>query len=96
MFWASLGGTIPYAKPHTDAKELIPVLGLAANTRMLEGQVTKLRFRELLFALSIRMQHSTEIVRESSHGNLCGFEFMDIIRAPDKGSCMKSCTYIQR
>jgi hypothetical protein len=88
-FAVGLDVEIPYAKPHTDARELIPVLEPAGERSVLKGEATKLIFRELLFALSVRMLETAEAVRESGRGTLYGFEFMDVVRNPDRGSCMK-------
>jgi hypothetical protein len=86
---ASQRGSIPYAEPHTDAEELLPILGPAGGTRVLEGQDTELLFRDFLLALNIRMLKTAEAVRESGRRKLYGFEFLDVVREPDKGSCMK-------
>jgi len=85
----SLGGTVPYVEPHADAKELIPILKLAAETSVLVGQVTKLRFQEFFSPLSFRILHTTKIVRKNSHENINTLEFIDIFRALDKELCIK-------
>jgi hypothetical protein len=88
-FNRGLGDRIPYVEPHTDAAEPIPSLEPAGETSVLEGQATKLLFRELLFLLSTRILKTAEAVHKSGHGKLYGFEFMDVILSPDRGSCMK-------
>src|SRR5690242_7144924 len=86
----SLRGTIPFAKPHTDAKDLIPSLKTAGEANVLQGQAASLLLKDFLLALSITMLSSTEALRKSDQRKIYGFEFMDIIHKPDQGTCMKT------
>lgn len=80
---------MPYVEPHTDAMEIINALEGAGQTSVLEGQTCKLLLQELLFAISVNLLHTADAVRDSDRGKLYGFEFMDVIREPGKGTCMK-------
>ncbi|KAF2786128.1 hypothetical protein K505DRAFT_260562 [Melanomma pulvis-pyrius CBS 109.77] len=80
---------IPYVNPHTDAMEIVKTLESAGENCILEGQSNKLIFQELMFALNINLLDTAEAVRESKHGKLYGFEFMDVVHEPGKGTCMK-------
>jgi hypothetical protein len=82
-------GQIPYVEPHTDAKEIVTALESAGEKVILEGQANKLLFRELMFALTINLLNTAEALRESDGGKLYGFEFMDVVHEPGKGTCMK-------
>lgn len=85
----SAAGTIPYAEPHVDARDLISLLEPAGQINVLSGQKNALQLEKLLLALNIRMLETAEAVRVSGRGKLYGFEFMDVVRNPDQGSCMK-------
>lgn len=80
---------IPYANPHIDAEELIFLLAPCGQIDVLVGQADSYQFRKLLLELNIRMLSTAEALRESDHSKIYGFEFMDIVRNPGKGSCMK-------
>jgi hypothetical protein len=82
-------GQIPYVEPHTDATEIVTALESVGEKGILKGQTNKLLFRELMFALSINLLNTAEAVRESDGGKLYGFEFMDVVHEPGKGTCMK-------
>jgi hypothetical protein len=69
--------------------EFIPILKPFDETSILERQVTKLLFCEFLLALSIKLLNTAEAVRKSGCKKLYGFEFVDVVREPDKESCMK-------
>ncbi|OAL51264.1 hypothetical protein IQ07DRAFT_416851 [Pyrenochaeta sp. DS3sAY3a] len=80
---------IPFVKPHADATELVDILASAGDICIFSEQTTRFLFRELLLALSINLLKTAEALRESSSKKLYGFEFMDVVNAPGKGTCMK-------
>lgn len=84
-----LDDPIPFVKPHADATELVDILASAGDVCIFSTQTTSFVFRELMLALSINLLKTAEALRESSTKKLYGFEFMDVVNAPGKGTCMK-------
>jgi hypothetical protein len=75
---------------------LLLQLGAASRTRVLKEYNTKLLFRDFLLALNIRILKTAEAVRESSRRKLYGFEFLDVVREPNKGLYIKELYRISR
>ena len=80
---------IPFVEPHTDATDIVAILESEGERGILENQSDKLLFRELVLALSINLLSTAEAVRNSDNGRLYGFELMDVVHEPGKGTCMK-------
>jgi hypothetical protein len=80
---------IPFVEPHADACEILRSLELSGEIGVFGASSTQYLFRELLLALSINLLKTAEAVRESSSRRLYGFEFMDVVDVPGKGTCMR-------
>jgi hypothetical protein len=82
-------GQIPFVPPHSDALELIPFLGpISENCIHGQGDGAFL-FRQLMLGLGVNLQSTRQATKLSKKKTLYGFEFMDIITQPGRGSCMK-------
>jgi hypothetical protein len=80
---------VPFVDSHADAGSLIDSLKLLGDTSVLGGSADGLLFRQLLLGLNTNLLATTRSMLNSDHGTLYGFEFMDIVTAPGRGSFMK-------
>lgn len=92
---------VPLVDGHADAAELIavleplgeqPVLGHANGTTPAAPEHALL-FRQLLLGLRTNLLSTTEATKPSTLRTLHGFEFMDVVLAPDRGACMKTVEF---
>ncbi|PVH97252.1 hypothetical protein DM02DRAFT_533559 [Periconia macrospinosa] len=80
---------VPYVDPHCDAIEVIKALEPLGDTPVCGGKTDKFLFRELLLGLNTNLLKTVASIRRSSGKKLYGFEFMDVVTEPGRGSCMK-------
>ncbi|KAH7117286.1 hypothetical protein B0J13DRAFT_514238 [Dactylonectria estremocensis] len=98
--------TVPFVEAHSDAAELISVLeplgdqpihgvnrvatigGPSPDATFLDGFV----FRQLLLGLNTNLLSAVASTQKSSGKKLYGFEFMDVVKTPGRGTCMKAMT----
>lgn len=89
---------VPLVDAHADATELIavleplgerPILGHSNGTTSTAPDHVLL-LRQLLLGLRTNLLSTTELTKPSTPRTLHGFEFMDVVTAPDRGACMKT------
>jgi hypothetical protein len=80
---------VPYVEPHGDASEVINVLEPLGDTLVYEGGTDRFLFRELMLGLNTNLLKTVALIRNSSGTSLYGFEFMDVVTEPGRGTCMK-------
>jgi hypothetical protein len=80
---------IPFVVPHTDALDLISHLTPLGATQIHSDGQSAFLFRELLHGLSMNLLNTRQATKLSKKKALYGFEFMDIVTQPGRGSCMK-------
>ncbi|KAK4103337.1 hypothetical protein N658DRAFT_309417 [Parathielavia hyrcaniae] len=92
---------VPSVDGHADAAELIPLLehlgeqpvygNMQANMngRAAGAPDHNLLFRQLLLGLRTNLLSTIEATKLSAHNTLHGFEFMDVVTAPDRGACIR-------
>lgn len=85
---------VPYVEPHADAGEIIKVLEPLGDTRIYGEQTDTFLFQELKLGLNINLISSIESIRKSARKKLYGFEFMDVVTAPGRGTCMKQVSIL--
>ena len=91
---------VPFVDGHADAAELISVLEPLGEGHIFgrtNGTPTPaapddhgLLFHQLLLGLRTNLLSTTEATKPSTHRALHGFEFMDVVSAPDRGACMRT------
>ncbi|KAI3319500.1 hypothetical protein HD806DRAFT_525486 [Xylariaceae sp. AK1471] len=79
-----------FVNGHADATELIKDLEPLGDNLVFGGQVDGFRFRQLILGLNINLLTTVKAIQKSSSGKLYGFEFMDVVSSPGRGTCMKS------
>ncbi|KAF7508565.1 hypothetical protein GJ744_009114 [Endocarpon pusillum] len=82
-------GRVPYVEPHADAVGVIQILEPLGDTLISGGQSDKFLFRELMLGLNTNLLGTVASTRKSSGKWLYGFEFMDVVTEPGRGTCMK-------
>lgn len=80
---------IPLVEPHSDAVEIVRRLEAFGGTPIFGGGEDVFRFRQLILGLNTNLLRTVDLVKPSGSRKLYGFEFMDIISQPGRGSCMK-------
>jgi hypothetical protein len=80
---------IPLVEPHSDAVEIVRRLEALGGTRIFGDGEDVFRFRQLILGLNTNLLRTVDLVKPNGSKNLYGFEFMDIIAQPGRGSCMK-------
>jgi hypothetical protein len=80
---------VPYVEPHGDASEVIKVLEPLGDTLVYGGKTDKFLFRELMLGLNTNLLRTVASIRKSGGKRLYGFEFMDVVTEPGRGTCMK-------
>jgi hypothetical protein len=84
-----LPGQIPFVPAHSDALDLISHLTPLGETRIHGDADDAFLFRHLLHGLSMNLLHTRHATKPSKKKALYGFEFMDMVTQPSRGSCMK-------
>ncbi|KAF2246401.1 hypothetical protein BU26DRAFT_44873 [Trematosphaeria pertusa] len=80
---------VPYVEPHADAIEVINVLEPLGDALVCGVKTDKFLFRELMLGLNTNLLKTVASIRKSSGKKLYGFEFMDVVTEPGRGTCMK-------
>jgi len=80
---------VPYVEPHADAVEVINVLEPLGDTLVYGGQTDTFLFRELMLGLNTNLLKTVASIKKSSGKSLYGFEFMDVVTEPGRGTCIK-------
>ena len=94
---------VPYVSEHAEAVNLISVLAPLGDRPVLVNGNTggetetssvagELVLRQLLLGLNTNLLSAVAVVQKSSGKKLHGFEFMDVVTAPGRGTCMKVVT----
>ncbi len=86
---------VPYVEPHVDAAEVIQPLIPLGNTVVYGEQGHEFLFHQLLLGLNINLLKTTASKSNSSGKSLFGFDFMDIVTEPGRGTCMKELKLLQ-
>lgn len=81
---------VPFVDSHSDAAELIQILEPLGDTPVLGAETDGLRFRQLILGLNANLLTTVAATQKSAHKRLYGFEFMDVVNSPGRGTCMKS------
>ncbi|KAH7007085.1 hypothetical protein EDB80DRAFT_718195 [Ilyonectria destructans] len=81
---------VPFVDSHSDAAELIQVLEPLGDTPVLGAETDGLRFRQLILGLNTNLLTTVAATQKSARKTLYGFEFMDVVNSPGRGTCMKS------
>ena len=84
-----------FVDPYSDANEIVETLFEIGGTNYGNDDQPFL-FRNLMIGFNINLITATRNLRKSSRNKLHGFEFMDIIRQPDRGACMKRHNFCWR
>lgn len=81
---------VPYADGHVDADELVSLLQDSGDVLVLgKTQEDGLAFRQILLGLNVNLLRAVATTQNSTGLTLYGFEFMDVVTGPGRGSCMK-------
>ena len=80
---------VPSVAPHFNGLDLVRGLETSGETRILGGGRDAFRFRHLMLGLNTNLLRAIALIQDSTRKKLYGFEFMDIITQPGRGSCMK-------
>ncbi|OAP65508.1 hypothetical protein AYL99_01480 [Fonsecaea erecta] len=80
---------VPHVDPHADAREIIGLLKSSGECPIHEDPAEPFLFRQLLLGLNINLLATVSAVQQSSGKKLYGFEFLDVVTSPGRGSCMK-------
>lgn len=80
---------VPYVEPHADAIEVINVLEPLGDRLVCGGNRDKFLFRELMLGLNTNLLKTVASIRKSTGRALYGFEFMDVVTEPGRGTTMK-------
>lgn len=80
---------IPFADRHSDGHCVVRILDGHGDITVCGSGEDRLSLRTLLVGLNLNLLHCIDKADEASRSNLYGFEFMDIICGPGRGSCMK-------
>ncbi|PVH95406.1 hypothetical protein DM02DRAFT_690192 [Periconia macrospinosa] len=80
---------VPYVDPHSDASEVIKVLEPLGDTSVCGENTDKFLFRELMLGLNTNLLKTVASIRKSSGKTLYGFEFMDVVTEPGRGTYIK-------
>ncbi|KAK0616786.1 hypothetical protein B0T14DRAFT_497945 [Immersiella caudata] len=84
---------IPYVEPHTDATNIIPLLEPLGNQPVFRNQTTTtpLLLRQLLLGLNTNILPLTSpaLTKPTTRAPLLGFEYIETITTPGRGSAMK-------
>jgi hypothetical protein len=75
--------------PHADALDLIPNLETLGNAQIHDDAKSPVLLRHLLHILVTNLLQVRQATKPSQKKALYGFEFMDLIVKPDRGSIMK-------
>jgi hypothetical protein len=85
-------GQVPFVEPHADAAELVTPLESLGGTPVSGFGEDVIQFRQLMLGLNTNLLEIPRLTKESGGRKLYGFELMDIIAKPGRGSCMKKLT----
>ncbi|KIY03252.1 uncharacterized protein Z520_01719 [Fonsecaea multimorphosa CBS 102226] len=80
---------VPHVAPHPDAHDIIEFLRNFGEHQIHEDPANPFLFRQLLLGLNINLLTTVSAVQQSSGTKLYGFEFLDVVTSPGRGSCMK-------
>jgi hypothetical protein len=80
---------VPSVAPHSNGLDLVRGLETSGETRILGDGRDAFRFRHLMLGLNTNLLGAIALIQDSTRKKLYGFEFMDIITQPGRGSCMK-------
>lgn len=80
---------VPWVEPHSNAVDLVKHLEALGGTPILGNGDDAFLFRQLMLGLNTNLLKTVDLVKPSGGRKLYGFEFMDIITQPGRGSCMK-------
>ena len=82
-------GRMPSVAPHSDSLDLVKFLERSGETSILGNGTDAFCFRHLMLGLNTNLLKAITLTRDSTCKKLYGFEFMDVITQPGRGSCMK-------
>jgi len=80
---------IPFVLSHTDAKVVVESLDGKGDMILYGSDQDAFRFRQLLLGLNINMLCCVQKTEIASSRMLYGYELLDIISEPGKGTCMR-------
>jgi len=80
---------VPSVALHSNALDLVRGLERSSETRILRDGRDVFLFRHLMLGLNTNLLRAIALIQDSTCKKLYGFEFMDIITQPGRGSCMK-------
>ncbi|GFG18503.1 hypothetical protein IFM61392_10584 [Aspergillus lentulus] len=85
-------GQVPLVEPHSVAADLVTPLESLGGNRVSGYGEDVIQFRQLMLWLNTNLLEIPGLTKKSGGRKLYGFEFMDIIAKPGRGSCMKKLT----
>lgn len=80
---------VPFANPHYDGFEIVETLESAGDTVVCGEGEDAFRLRSLLLGLNINLLQTMTATETSDSRMLYGYELMDVVTEPGKGSVMK-------
>ncbi|OCL05268.1 hypothetical protein AOQ84DRAFT_299284 [Glonium stellatum] len=86
---------IPFCDPHYDASSVVEALDGHGDVVVWGQGQDSLRLRTLLLGLNINLLKAMEITEASSGNSLFGFEFMDIVTEPGRGTEMRAMSVMR-
>ena len=81
--------TIPFAEPHDDGSTVVKTLEGQGDLVICGQGNDSFKLRRLLLGISINLLASVNCKAKSTGKSLYGFEFMDLVMEPGRGSPMK-------
>jgi hypothetical protein len=79
----------PFVHTHADAFELIHHFTPLGDIILMADDDANFLFRHLLHRINLNLLQARRATKASNKKVLYGFEFMDLVTEPDRGSCMK-------
>ena len=89
---SDLKDPVPFADPHHDGLAIVTALENMGDTVICGEGEDAFRLRSLLLGLNINLLQAMTATEPSASRTLYGFELMDVVTEPGKGSVMKKIT----
>jgi hypothetical protein len=83
------GDRIPFVEAHNDAVDIVQILAPLGEMKVYGENNDALLFRHLMLGLNTNLLGTILSLEKSRGKKFYGFEFMDVVTQPGRGSCMK-------